>query len=396
MKFLIFSLIFTYSSSVLAQEKPVTYRLNDHSLSHSSQDPSIKRKINYNLVNSYLGIKKYKKKYQTKIRNKEVIKNLFSIKQKKARKKEDKAYSDLTQTDYQYLAWKRSQFVPSAQNTFPFVNAYHEFENNPLVGDYEHICTGVATLLRHFSFLAFFDPNPQADPHLPNLETNYWSWVSYHLQKIDQLLEGNAVLFAGFHNIRELTQIPEIEEYLKLRSIDLWASRALDTDNKKNAKKKKMNKGMKAQEYQGFLAQVKKKIDYSELPLLFVGNNINSAGLMFTQKIHALVLLNYEQYQDRLIVDYYDINFYGRYQENYSFKLHLLHDGRMYMESWVDDDDWEYKKKLYAKELGQGKGVPVEMEILQRAWFPRTGDHDTAKFSKSIQAFCQGNAEYCQ
>lgn len=87
-------------------------------------------------------------------------------------------------------------------------------------------CWGFSTLARRLTMLAFFDPG--AKPPVPAYAANGLkkneAWFRYYEKKLDQiLLRGKPEVIPGFRNIRELTVVPEIEFYLKLRAMDLWA-----------------------------------------------------------------------------------------------------------------------------------------------------------------------------
>ncbi|NDD92989.1 hypothetical protein EBZ37_13020, partial [bacterium] len=106
------------------------------------------------------------------------------------------------------------------------VNSDYEFKG---ISDREFgFCWGFSSVNRYFGYAAFFDPDLKAPiSYLPNGKEKNERWFRYYESIIDDILTGKPRIIPGFRDFAELSSVPEIEFYLKLKTTEAWASRAI-------------------------------------------------------------------------------------------------------------------------------------------------------------------------
>lgn len=108
------------------------------------------------------------------------------------------------------------------------VNSDYEFAG---ISDREYgFCWGFSTVNQYFAYLAFFEPN--ATPpvgYLANGREKNEKWFRHYESIINDILNGRPRIIPGFASFSEFSAVPEIEFYLKLKTTEEWALRAIST-----------------------------------------------------------------------------------------------------------------------------------------------------------------------
>ncbi len=111
------------------------------------------------------------------------------------------------------LGIHHDRFAPQVENGSTIVNTDEEYKG--ICKREDGVCHGLTELQGDFNYLADFAPE------LPRLKAE-----EEYLERIAKVLAGEPALFPGFKNLRELSEVPNFEFFMKLNIMDLWKSRA--------------------------------------------------------------------------------------------------------------------------------------------------------------------------
>lgn len=278
---------------------------------------------------------------------------------------------------FDVLRLHQDRYVPRVENGLTAVNADHEFAG---ISDRKFgVCWGFATLHRNFSVLAFFDPSSREGvPGNPASE----EWLEFYRGKIDQVAAGRATLIPGMRNLRELSLVPELELYLKVVTLNLWASRAVHRSSV--AILRKSTDWMKFDEVESLLVDLEKRLARGEFPKIIFSGLIPSEKILgMNTDIHAVLVYGVERgpgASARILL--WDINFYAEtlIREPKYIEVTAQH-GLVYT-------PWYEPSKPYAK----------GSDLLARVSLAPENDAETAEQITELRRFCSApaTARYCR
>jgi hypothetical protein len=267
------------------------------------------------------------------------------------------------------------------------VNSDYEYAN---ISDRQFgYCWGFATFNRFFAQLAFFDATPPTGlpAYVPGGFGKNETWFHFYEKKIDAILDGKAALIPGFANFRTFSQVPEIEFYIKLRAMRLWAHRAISLHSLHTFFTS--TRVMKDNEIGDLLSDLRTRTERGELPkIMFTAMNSHKV-FGGTADVHVVLATGVETAPDgsgKILL--WDINFYAEdYIKAPKFievravkgKGRELHYG-----PWIEknaDPLLEYE----SSELGQVRIAPEN-------------SHEENEMLHSLQEFCADSetARYCR
>jgi hypothetical protein len=312
------------------------------------------------------------------------------------------AYKKLFQDNHkEYSRIKKTrpeQFELFELNSSRYLKGAPQISHSPVLvnSDYEFTdisdrhfgyCWGFATMNRYFTQLAFFDKDAMAPAYKMNGLWDNKEWFEFYQKIIDEILEGQAQVIPGFANFREFTQIPEIEFYLKLRTMDLWSHRAitfgaLETffTSTKPMSKPNINR---------LVSDLKARLERHELPKILFTAMVSSKILGGSVDVHSVIVTGVEQNPDGTgKIDLWDINFYAEdYLKSPKFiEIRQGKDGlELHYGPWFEKKETEEATYLSSR-LGEVRVAPEN-------------DAENAMMLKSLRKFCSSKvstASYCQ
>lgn len=262
----------------------------------------------------------------------------------------------------------KHRFVPQLKYGPTTVNANHEYKD---ISDRKFgYCWGYATFVRFFTQVAFYD----ASKPRPSLKTT--------IAAVDKVLKGQAAVFDGYANLRELTLVPEVEFYLKLAAMELWRARAMQFSSL--GVTLKSTNWMSFEEVEDFTKQLEKRLARGEFPKLVFASLVPTDPFMgMNTDIHVVPAYRVERLpENKIRIHLWDINFYTetlmrepKYLEIDS--VHGIH---------------------YAPYVEMSKPYAQASDMIGRLIFAPENDAETATMLNSLSAFCKNKktAKYCK
>ena len=196
----------------------------------------------------------------------------------------------------------------SPENGPALVNSDYEYEG---ISDRAFgFCWGFSTLNRYFAYLAFYDSSLEAPvAYVPNGKNLNERWFRYYEDIIDDIMNGIPRVVPGFRNFSEFSAIPEIEFYLKLKSTEAWALRAISTSNLKTFFTSTSE--LDSPSIDRLVKQLKVRLDRGELPKILFTAADSRKQMGGTLDVHSVIVNGVHLNQDGSgEIDIWDINFY--------------------------------------------------------------------------------------
>lgn len=260
------------------------------------------------------------------------------------------------------------RYVPQLKYGPTTVNANHEYKG---ISDRKFgYCWGYATFVRFFTQVAFYDANKPR----PSLKTTYAA--------IDKVIKGEAAVFEGYANLRELSLVPEVEFYLKLAAMELWRTRAMRFSSL--GVTLKSTNWMKFDEVETLLKDLEVRIARGEFPkLVFASLVPTDPFLGMNTDIHVVPAYKIERLSDnRARIHLWDINFYTEtlMKEPKYLEIDSLH------------------AISYAPYIENTKPYARASDLIGRVIVAPENDAETATMLTSLKSFCKNKktAGYCK
>lgn len=258
--------------------------------------------------------------------------------------------------------------LPSRENAPSFINTETEFKG---VGDREYgYCWGMSTLIRYFDQLAFFDPSQARDS------------IARTQEKIDSLMQGRAVVFNGFHHLRELSLVPELELYLKVYSMELWRSRAVRVDSLEILRGS--SDRMTKTEILNFANDLEARLSRGETPKLIFSSVIPQDVILgMNTNIHVVLASRVERLSNGEIrIHIFDVNFYGETMQKDAKFFRVTSEGKIIYSPW----------------LGRNEKPEQGGDQIAKIAYPPENDDETVQIMLALKRFCTNRTtlRYCQ
>ena len=272
-----------------------------------------------------------------------------------------------------------SRYTPSAANSSTFANYEDEFDG--VVEEEYGFCWGVTTMNRRFAQLAFFRPSPTigipASERLPSPVVSRNRWVKEILRRCDAVMDGEATVFPGIRNMRELTLIPEVERHLKIRAADAWRDLAIRPWDRSFFANTLLP--MTESEREPLLADLALRISRHELPKLMFTARTSSMNHGVPTWIHTVLVEGLTSLPDGTKrINIWDPDFYGEDQERNPKFLEIRRDGTILFAPW-----YEVENKTWSDRIGQ-------------VFYAPENDAETLRIEKSLLAFCTRIPKFCE
>ena len=210
-----------------------------------------------------------------------------------------------------YLKSRQSRYLYGGfdSNHGPaLVNSDYEFKG---ISDREFgFCWGFATMNRYFAYAAFFDPTGRAPvSYIRNGKEQNEKWFRFYESIIDDILSGRPRVVPGFTNFSEFSAVPEIEFYLKLKTTEAWAFRAISTGSLKtffSSTEELTESGIDT-----LLRALRKKFNRGELPKILFTAAESRKRFGGSLDVHSVIANGIHLNPDGSgRIDIWDINFY--------------------------------------------------------------------------------------
>ena len=282
-------------------------------------------------------------------------------------------------------SYRYAEGAPSVQNSPVLVNSDYEFTD--ISDRHFGYCWGFSTLNRYFTQLAFYDKAAPSPAYKVNGLWDNKEWFEFYQKIIDEILEGHAQVIPGFANYREFTHIPEIEFYLKLRTMDLWSNRAISfgaLETFFTSTKPMSNQGIN-----DLAKDLQTRLDRHELPKILFTAMVSSKILGGSVDVHSVIVTGVEQNADGTgKINVWDIDFYAEdYLKAPKFiEIRQGKDGlELHYGPWFENKDTPEATYISSR-LGEVRVAPEN-------------DAENAIMLKSLKKFCSSKAttaNYCQ
>jgi len=247
---------------------------------------------------------------------------------------------------------------PHSENGPSFVNADFDFKN---ISDRKQgFCWGIATIIRNFSILAFFEPQ---DPKNPD--------INFYKNIIDQIAAGKPMKIPGYSNFREFSLVPELELYLKLTSMNIWRVDAIRFQSLfqyiESGKKMTKNK------VDEILTQLEEKLARHEMPkLLMTSSQLKKSILKVSEYNHVVLPYRIERNNDGSAkIWIWDVDFFAETLEREPKWIEISADGVMKYAPWIEP----------------ASSNPEESTHLSHLFFTPENDRETAIMIHELDAF---------
>lgn len=236
------------------------------------------------------------------------------------------------------LALQESRYVPQAMNGPAAINTDYEFEGISK-RDYGY-CWGFATIIRNFSVLAFFDPAQKPADHKgrelsPSADRE--AWLEFYARKIEDVaIYRKATVIPGFANLRELSLVPELELYLKLKAMHLW--RWLAIRGAGFGTLLRSSRDLTRDQALSLLDELEARHRRHEMPKLIITSRARGRKpFAFAKSLHVVLSYGVERTPDgggRIRV--WDPNFYAESLARAPKEIVISADGEIRYDAWTE------------------------------------------------------------
>ncbi len=210
-----------------------------------------------------------------------------------------------------YLKSRQSRYLYGAfdpQHGPALVNSDYEFKG---ISDREFgFCWGFSTVNRFFAYAAFFDRTLKAPvSYIRNGKEKNEKWFRFYEAIVDDILMGKPRVIPGFSNFSEFSAIPEIEFYLKLKTTEAWAFRAISAGSLKTFFSSTEELGEAGVDH--LLRALRKRLNRGELPKILFTSADSKKMYGGSLDIHSVIANGVHLNPDGSgRIDIWDINFY--------------------------------------------------------------------------------------
>ena len=286
------------------------------------------------------------------------------------------SYEKLVSTDpeiFELFKIHQHRYQPLLEYGPTLVNSNYEYQG---ISDRRFgYCWGYSTMDRYFTVLAFFDKDISEDQHVPPYE-NKAAWLSFYKSKVDRVLRGKATLIPGFSNLREFTLVPEIELYMKLKAMNLWADRALRFSSIPIFRNS--TQPMNSVRRNALLVTLKAKLARGELPKILFTSSESATFLGGSTDVHSVLVTGVEENGDGSgKIKIWDINFYTETLVTDPKFIEIRSNGEMHYAPWHDPG-----QPTVGTQLGEVQLAPEDRE-------------ETVQMLLSLRKFCEKNPLIC-
>lgn len=292
---------------------------------------------------------------------------------------------------FDVLKIHEARYAPMVENSPSLVNANFEFEGISQ-RDYGY-CWGFATLVRNFNVLAFYDPElkpTDEDGKVIDPQTDRNTWVEYYEHKIDQVAAyDEAVLFPGFKNFRELSMVPELELYLKLKTMQIWRHLAVGAEG--FGIMIRTHRDMTPGQGRKLIDNLEARIARHEMPKLNIASGVKTPKpFSYSKYLHVVLAYGIKRLEGGgAKIQIWDPNYYGETLVAAPKEIEIAADGIIYYRPWLETDVGQFKKHPEQLEL---TGRLAKIEISPE------NNYETVKHIRELRRFCSDDetSKYCE
>jgi hypothetical protein len=278
----------------------------------------------------------------------------------------------------------QDRYTPKSENGLTLVNNGAEYEG---ISDKKRgFCWGYSTLVRNFNVLAFYDPTNL--DLVPNKSTHYQDWVVFYTKRIDLIAKNKVAVFPGISNLRELSNDPKIELYLKITAMKIW--RRLASKPNSLIDYLKTTNAMKPAQIIKVIQELQTRLSIGESPKILFSSWRTEKGdkagraLGTSKFIHAVNVYNITSTNEGYKIWIWDINFYAETLMREPKFVEVSRDGsRIYYQAWEEPNRTDAKS-----ETGSN---------INRLYIPAENDRETMTHLEELYRFCHSpkTAHYC-
>jgi len=216
-------------------------------------------------------------------------------------------WTERTPIKFNYLKIHSNRYQPRIEDSLTFINSLHEYRgiSDKAIG----YCYGVSDVFKKFTQLAFFSENIAPEDQVPEKGTD--EWFDYYLERLGDVVNGDAAFFPGFKNLRELTMVPEFEFFLKVQVTKQW--KRLATLRTTLASYWHNTDEMDADEVHELVTNLKKRLKRGEFPKISFASAISKTFLTGGARTHVVLATKVEELPEQKItrIHIWDIDFYA-------------------------------------------------------------------------------------
>lgn len=240
-------------------------------------------------------------------------------------------YLDLVRNQpemFELLKSRAERYSPSAEHAPALVNADHEFEG--ICKRDGGLCYGFATLHRNFTILADYLPN-QSVPYSRGSK----AWFSLYRSIIDEIaLKGRWQQIPGFANFREFSLVPEIELYMKQKTMELWARQSMQAPGL--GVLLRAMKPMVRAEAHTIVNDLEARIARHEMPKIMFSSRVRfDPPVSIPRYLHVVLVYGVKRTPGGgARIQVWDVNFYGETMQSQPKELMVHADGSIEYPPW--------------------------------------------------------------
>ena len=216
-------------------------------------------------------------------------------------------WSERTPVKFNYLKIHANRYQPKIEDSLTFINSLHEYRgiSDKAIG----YCYGVSDVFKKFTQLAFFSESIAPEDQVPAKGSD--EWYDYYLERLHDVVNGDAAFFPGFKNLRELTMVPEFEFFLKIEVTRQW--KRLASLRSTLSSYWHNTEEMEADEVSELVTNLKKRLKRGEFPKISFASAISKTFLTGGARTHVVLATKVEELPEQKItrIHIWDIDFYA-------------------------------------------------------------------------------------
>ena len=278
---------------------------------------------------------------------------------------------------FEIFGVNQTQINPTSTTTAAFINREEEYKG---IAKIEYgVCWGVTTMNRRFAQLAFFPSVTsltKPEDLLPDSVSRRKDWIKEIIRRVEYVMEGQAQIFPGIRNIRELTLIPEVERHLKVLTVKAWRNLAIRPWDRKFFTD--TTEPMTPDSRNALVEDLERRISRHELPKLMFTKQTSGKSFGVPYWIHTVLATGVKRLDGGTIhIMVWDPDFYGEDYPDVATSVEIRPDGSMLYRPWYRKNDPEWSDRL-----GQ-------------VFYAPENNSETLMIEKSLLKFCEKRSELC-
>lgn len=186
----------------------------------------------------------------------------------KGKNYEQQSCNDVCPSGLEILSTNRDQLLPLKEHFLSFRNQKPDFLDS--IHETIGYCWGHSSVMDDFHYLGFFDKDNKSGQNIPAGKVER---IEYYRDLIDQIVvHEKATIISGFANVREMAEVSDLKNYLKVSVAKKWAKNAVKLRSVGNVTLD--GKKMSLKRTQKLIAEIEKRLISNQTPrILFAAQD---------------------------------------------------------------------------------------------------------------------------